>query len=329
MTEPTLSIVIAATDSPEAALAASEALQGDRFEVIVVASFALPSPAGTGAGGGGYGPTPDDRRGTRILAAAGSGVPRLRRLGLEAARGRVVAFTEDSCLARLGWAEAWAEAFDDPDLVAGTGSVEPPERPSPLDQAVFACEYAPFLPGGREASPDRLAGNNFAIIREVALALTGPEVHETALLASVRKLGGRARTVEHARVRHVRRFGWRGAFGDRLRFGVEFGRLRTIDASPVVRWLGLVAGPAIFASQVLRLEGIDRADPRGLGLSARAWPITMALLAAWSLGEWLGWSLGPPRPARRRRGTSARRPGPPPCRSGSPPPGCTPARLDA
>ena len=372
---PLLSVVIAATDSPSAVADALRALEGQapgRIEVIVVEDFeAFCPPLPEGEGRQTFEPP------VRYLTAPpGSGVPRLRRLGLEAARGRVVAFTEDSCLAEPGWADAWLSAFDDPGLVAGSGVVEHDDDAPALDWAVVFCEYAPFLGATPDAPPARLAGNNFAALREVALRLSGLEVHEVALLAEIRRSafclplppgegrgGGRGtsgdgrgghsqgptvmrrpsppalfpggegrrdhhiRTVEAARVRHVRRFGPREAFRDRSRFGLEFGRLRTVGVSPLVRWAGLVAGPAIFGAQVARLASTIVRDRRHLGRFARTLPITLALLAAWSLGEWLGWCLGPP--AGRPRETKGRTPGPRPARPGSPRPGCKPDRLDA
>ena len=294
-----LSVVIAATDAPEAAALARRALEAQGSEGVEIL----------------------------VVDRPGLGVPRLRRLGLDSARGRVVAFTEDSCRARPGWVAAWLDAFEDPDLMAGSGTVEHLPGASALDRAVVYCEYAPFLPGTPSGPVSRLAGNNFAVLREVARRSSGEEVHEVPLLAAIRLEGGLVRSVEGARVRHVRRFGWAEAFGDRLRFGLEFGRLRTVGASTMARWLGLVAGPAIYASQVVRLARTILANPRHLGRFARALPITLAMLAAWSVGEWLGWSLGPPRrraPARRRRGTAARPPGPTPARAGSRRPGCKP-----
>ncbi len=262
---PLLTVVVAATDRPGASAEARRAWEseaGGRIEVIVV---------------------------------PGRAAPRLRRQGLEAARGRVVAFTEDSCLARPGWADAWLAAFDDPALVAGSGTVDLDDRATTLDRAVVLCEYAPFLAGGAGRPLDRLAGNNFAVLREVALRLTGDEVHEVPLLAAIRREGGLARLVEGATVRHVRRFGTAEAFADRLRFGLEYGRLRTVGARPWARWAGLVAGPAIFASQAARLARTLAANPRHRRRSAPAVPLALALLLAWSLGEWLGWTLGPPR----------------------------------
>lgn len=339
---PSLSVVIAATDSPEAIDRSLQALEGQgagRIEVIVVAAEAPRS-------------TPDPPV-LWITAPPGSGVPRLRRLGLEASRGRVVAFLEDSCLVLNGWAEAWLSAFEDPALVAASGVVEHADEASTLDWAVVFCEYAPFLPPIPKGASNRLAGNNFAVLRETALRASDDEVHETALLAvfcRVRcadrglrfgmsgdgphsgpdKTLGRTciRSVEAARVRHVRRFGWREALTDRFRFGFEFGRLRTIGASPIIRWSGLVAGPAIFASQVGRLSRTILRNHRYPGRFVGALPITLALLASWSLGEWLGWCLGPPNPgrslARKRRETRGQTPGSRPGRVESPPAGCTP-----
>ena len=66
---------------------------------------------------------------------------------------------------------------------------------------------------------------------------------------------------------------------------------------------GLVIGPAVLATQVVRLLRTARRKRR-LGELIPVLPLTTALLTAWSMGEWLGWSLAalePRRPASRRR----------------------------
>jgi hypothetical protein len=279
---PDLSVVVAATDSPRAADRAVRALAGPArgpVEILVVDGF----------GADGSDPPCGARR---IAAPPGSGVPRLRRLGLEAATGRVVAFTEDSCLAAPGWADAWMAAFEDPALAAASGVVEHGLGASTLDWAVVFCEYAPFLPPTPPGPPDRLAGNNFAAPRALALRGSAAEVHETALLAAVRRDPGATRTVDRAVVHHVRRFDPGRAIGDRLRSGLEYGWLRARDLRPAARFAGWIAGPAIFGAQVGRLLRAVLRNRRHLGPFAEALPITLALLAAWSVGEWVGWSLG-------------------------------------
>ncbi len=284
---PLLSVVIAATDSPVAIDRALRALEGQadrRIEVIVV---------GTSATLGSEIPTGDDRLATRrILAPGGSAVPGLRGIGLDAARGRIVAFTEDSCEVRPGWADAWLSAFEDPALEAASGAVEHADGARILDWAVVFCEYAPFLPPTPSSAPSRLAGNNFALLRESAPLSPDGDVREVDLLAVIVSGGGNVRMVEAAAVEHVRRFGWREAFFDRLRFGLEYGRLRAPGLSPVGRSAALLAGPAIFAIQVIRLGMTILPRRRYRRRFFQALPITLVLLASWSLGEWAGWCLG-------------------------------------
>ncbi|WP_435009160.1 glycosyltransferase family 2 protein [Tundrisphaera lichenicola] len=361
---PDLSIVIAATDSPRSVDRLLESLAGQVggvAEILVVAAF----------GPTGLAPKPGVRW---ITAPPGTGVPRLRRLGLEDSRGRVVVFTEDSVLVDPGWVEAWLATFEDPRVLAASGLVDHDPRASAIDWAVVFCEYAPFFPssvthklenptpnsplspwervgvrvfpiarrltkqgserfpivrgsltptlsqgereedhnqkvGDQSAPPSRLAGNNFAVDRQWALRLTeGGEVHETPLLASILRGGGLVRTVDRAVVRHVRNFGPGEAFGDRFRFGFEFGQLRADGLSTAGRLAGWVAGPAIFAVQVGRLLSTMLRNGRHLGPFLRSLPITLAMLAAWSLGEWAGWCRGPSR--RNQRSPASPTPSP-------------------
>ena len=115
--EPGLTVVVAASDSAEA-VARTLGTLGLGIEVIVV-------------------------------SGTSGRVPALRRVGLDRARGAIVAFTEDSCLLSDAWARAWLFAFADRRVQAATGPVVPAMGDRPLDASVFFCEYAPFLPGGR------------------------------------------------------------------------------------------------------------------------------------------------------------------------------------
>jgi hypothetical protein len=299
LNEPALSVVVAATDSAAAVERTVASLLGPhglaRPEIVVVAAVDRIRPS-------------DDRSGVRWIAAeAGAGVPRLRRLGLDHATAPIVVFTEDSCRFGLGWAKSWIHAFDDPALGAATGVVEPSMGDAAWDWAVFFCEYAPFLQGRR---PPRLAGNHFGMRRSIRDRIDGGEIHETALPGVV--CGPIA--IVPAPAEHVRRYALREAIGDRLRFGFEFGRLRARGQSLPYRAAGWLAGPAILAVQAARLSWIVLRPGRFVDRYLEIVPLTLALLAAWSVGEWLGWVSAPvrPAPARRRRETgdrpAARRP---------------------
>jgi hypothetical protein len=367
---PVLSVVIAATDSPEAvarAIASIGETSRGCVERIVASTSAAENVAGV----------------RWIRGAPGSGVPHLRRLGLDQARGPIVVFSEDSCVFSRGWLDCYLDAFDDERTLAASGPVLPGLGARSIDWAVFFCEYAVFLPrggsgrrvkmsvwsqcvrersfsppcegGGRggEASAlaaenghdnsepaDRatvtppgppfarggkwpeeigtktqpvlkglfnspgsgrsapLAGNNFAIRRDLASELDAEAIHESEVNSAMLPASKR---LERAEVWHVRRYGLAEAIQDRLRFGFEFGLRRGLGLSPIKRLTGIVAGPAILAVQVARLVVQVVARPRYLGVFLETLPITLALLTAWSVGEWLGWSRAAVAPLLSRR----------------------------
>jgi hypothetical protein len=321
---PALSVVIAASDSAEAVARTVASLvdpcgSAGRVEIIVAAALDRIEPRAVPPG-------------VRWVAAPeGTGVPRLRRLGLDHASAPLVAWTEDSCVLAPGWSAGWRAAFDDPRVQAATGPVEPAPGDAPRDWAVFFCEYAPFLrrgPGSESPTPAvRLAGNNFAARRSEVEGLGRDDIHESDVARGLATLV----LADAAEVRHVRRYTWREAISDRLRFGASYGRLRARDLPSALRGAGLLAGPAILLVQVARLGALMLARRRHLGRFVECLPITLALVTAWSVGEWLGWIgavLHPP-VACRRRETGVRRRARPPGRRGSPPARCRPVRPPA
>jgi hypothetical protein len=281
--EPSLSVVIAATDSREAVAKTLASLRRQSackpFEILVVA--------------------PHDRiRRPEVVPAdvdwisaeAGSTVPVLRRLGLDRARGDVVILTEDSCRFDERWASSWLLAFSVDSVLAATGPVEPAMGGRPIDWAVFFCEYAPFLPGrgSSPTSPSRVAGNNFAVRRSLTSRLDPVAVEECDVPDAVARLSGTIRTARGAKAHHARRYPLRDAFEDRFRFGISFGRHRGSTASLMGRLLGLVSGPAILILQVGRLTRTILTKGRFLRPFLSVLPLTVALLTVWSAGEWLG-----------------------------------------
>lgn len=251
-----------------------------------------------------------------VAAEAGATVPRRRRWGLERATGEVVAFTEDSCRLGPGWVEAWSEAFEDDRVGAATGRVEHEPGGTAIDWAVFFFEYAPFL-GGAQRRPRRLAGNNFAVRRVEALAIgDGFELCESQIPGALIGRGRGVVAVAGATAWHRRRFSLREAIRDRLAFGFAYGRLRA--ASGRRRALVILAGPLILLSQASRLVATMLRARRHREVFLETLPLTLALLAAWSVGEWQGALAGPSPPGEwRRRGTAARRRGRPPCQTSS------------
>jgi hypothetical protein len=249
--------------------------------------------------------------GVEVIVAWGAGatVPRLRRWGLERATGEVVAFTEDSCRLGPGWIEAWRGAFKDDRVGAATGGVEHEPGGTAIDWAVFFFEYAPFLDGAR-ARPGRLAGNNFAVRRVEALTIgDGLELCESQIPGVLTARGRGVIAVAGATAWHRRRYELREAVRDRLATGFAYGRLRAESRGR--RAAVVAAGPLIAWLQAARLVMTLARSRRHLGTFLATLPLTLVLVAAWSVGEWQGALAGPARAAgSRRRGRAARRPRP-------------------
>ena len=324
-----LSIVVAASWSAEAAARTVASIGvSDGVEVIVASDPDRVAPV----------PLPGGAR--WVVGGRGDGVPRLRRLGADRARGPVVAFVEDACVVGPGWVDAILKAFADEDCLAASGPVLQGDGASATDWAVYFAEYAPFSGSARRsdrpptlpshtggegegsgavlsgplppcggglgwgvASPStsRLAGINFACRRE-ALG-PSPTIREAELSS---RLAGSIRWIDGASVSHVRHYHPAEALADRWRFGREFGRDRWSDRPGSLRRLGVAAAPAILGVQLARLaRGLWR--DRSLRKPALASsPETLALLMAWSSGEALGWAEACHIGSRRRERAAPR-----------------------
>jgi hypothetical protein len=292
---PALLVVIAATESAQAARLCAESV-GPDFDVVVAFDPARVRLR-------------QNEPGFRSIAGPiGSQAHVLRALGAASSSAPVVAFTEDSCRLGPGWCEHWLSAFADPQVLAATGPVQPGSNQSSTDLAVFLCEYALFLTGLR--SLGRLAGNNFAVRRDV-LPGDGRPIHECRIPDRLAERGGKRVWVSAATATHVRSFTLSQAIRDRLRFGWGYGRLRASEAGLPRRAVQLVLGPLILAKQVIRLPRCLIGARRSREFSAESWVIAIMLLAAWSVAEWLGWARGPGADASRSPDAEAARwPGP-------------------
>lgn len=315
MSRPEVSVVIAATDSTAAVVRALRSLELEKVtggaEILVVGAPSridarqILSPA------------------SFLSAAETAGVPEMRALGLARARGDVVVFTEDSCTFGPRWLEAWKDGFQDPSVGAATGPVVHVAHARPLDSAVFFCEYAPFLTPPSRRGATRLAGNNFAIRHSVEWARC-TEIYEFEVAASLADRRERVAWLDSVSVCHVREFSLRESLRDRLRFGLEFGQLRAKACSRSACFAASLVGPLILLSQIARLTAIIVRRPDFWGEYLSALPITLGLLSAWSVGEWVGWVGGAhPAAVRRRRETTARSASRPLGRARRPPRDCT------
>lgn len=147
------------------------------------------------------------------------GASRGRNLGIQAARGRIIAVTDDDCRVHPGWVDALCDIFAaDPELIMVCGRVLPAgdAGSGPDAVAVHTAEGGkPFRPG-RDPG-DLGSGNNVAYRRAALVALRGYDEHlgpgtgvpageDAELFYRLVRAGAKARYEPGPLVYHV---GWR------------------------------------------------------------------------------------------------------------------------
>jgi hypothetical protein len=241
-----------------------------------------------------------------VTAPEGTDLPRLRGLGIAAARGELVALTEDHCRACPTWVSALARHARGPADVVG-GPMDNERRGRAVDWGAYFSEYG-FVGEDRRAAVPRpgaappFTGANVAYARRVVsdvaawseLGAWENVIHDRlAAQGCVFHWDGDARVA----LNESHRF--RPFCVDRYRHGCDYARtrLKELRAAGAPRWrraLLLAVAPALPALLVYRVA--SRMDPGGQAIAfVRALPFTVAFLAAWSVGEFVGYLRGPAR----------------------------------
>lgn len=233
--------------------------------------------------------------GCRIIPApADANVPRLRGLGLAQAGGEWVALTEDHCVADPGWLDALLKAGE-PEVQVLGGSMGNAKRDRATDCGAFFSEYGFFGANGSYAAggPPLVTGANVAYHRSVVAKVATWATDgswENVIHDRLHDAGHRFRLVPAARVRQNLSYRLAPFCRDRFEHGRDYAATRA-RGLPFWRRAALMAAtpvlPALLAARVARL--VDREERREF---QRALPMTLTFLAAWSIGEAVGYARG-------------------------------------
>lgn len=298
MSEPTLSVVIAAWPDLAGLADSLEALaaQRDPDTEVLVASAAAPA---------------------RELGARFSWVhwveadpecliPHLWGRGIARARGATIAITTAHFTASPGWIAAIRSAHRRLEAPAIGGPIEPPRHGGVVDWATYFLRYNSFLAYHREQVVPDIAGDNASYKRaafEAHADLLRDGFWELDLHRRLRAAGKSILFVPEIRLTQRRSFGFCRFLGQRFRHGTQFGRSRLQGRSFLVRALAVAASPLIPLVFLGKIVGRVARSGRDLGPFLWALPVLISFLLAWSLGEAWGY-LG----AGRRRTREALQP---------------------
>lgn len=236
----------------------------------------------------------------RMVANRGQRTPlELASRAVQASRGEVVLLTEDHCVPSPGWVARLVAALEEPappgspePAAAVGGAVAVADDASPVDFAFYFVDFFRYAPPLRGGVSPTLTVCNVAYRRaalETIRASWRDFFHETAVNDALRRRFGPLRLTPDAPVTMRRHVAFREAVRERYAFGRLFGCTRLAFATPGLRVAYTLGAPLLPALLLGRMARRALATPPLRRPFLRALGPLVALVLAWSWGEWLGY----------------------------------------
>lgn len=228
-------------------------------------------------------------------APADSTVPAMRKLALGAARGELTGFTEDDCVLSHDWCASVIQAHSRGNVAIG-GSVEPSNYDRNLDWAVFFCEYARFMPPFQGPVP-ALPGNNITYKTEPLKRLLEHDnsggVYEVFVNGELQKSGEELRADPTFSVRNINSWKLTNLMDVPFHHGRGFAAMRLSEKPLLSRLPFLGIAVVLPAVQLMRLgrQVINKGSHAGKFFQCL--PQVGLFCISWSVGEFVGYLLGP------------------------------------
>lgn len=221
-------------------------------------------------------------------------VPELRRDGIAAARGDVVALIEDHCTVDENWIRELKRAHNSDGAVIG-GAVENASGGKALDWAVYFYDYGKFMSPNARGVTESLSGLNTSYKRSVLNDIHDEYENgffETFANEALKRRGYQLSMIPTAVVYHNKRYELRTALSHCYHLARSFAAQRVANASVGRRSVFIIGSlllPVLLPGRVV-LSVIRKR--RNLGHLVRAIPFLILLMSAWSFGELCGYSIG-------------------------------------
>lgn len=148
----------------------------------------------------------------RYIRQDHAGLSVARNLGAKEARGEILAYTDDDCIADEDWLSFLAAGFDNPQWVACGGPNIPPPARNQTESVVASAPGAPAHVLITDIEAEHLPGCNLAIRKSALEAIGGFDpIYQAAgddvdICWRLRDAGGRLRFIPGAMVWHHRRY---------------------------------------------------------------------------------------------------------------------------
>lgn len=221
--------------------------------------------------------------------------PAMRAAGVRAARGSIIAATEDQCIPPPAWcANIMAVHAKTPSAAIG-GPVEKLRPDSLLNWAVYLREFGEYTPPLAEGPVAALTDCNVTYKRAALDTIVDTwrqEFHEPLVHGALLQHGETLWLSHSLQTEQQRSFTFGFALRERFHFGRLFGRLRLPSLSVLKRTALILASPLL--PFLLTLRVLARAFRKGkyIGVTLLALPYLLLFSAAWSLGEFVAYVAG-------------------------------------
>jgi hypothetical protein len=224
----------------------------------------------------------------------GTRVPSLRGAGLRASRGEVVALLEDHLRPAPGWLDALrAHHAQAASRLAVGGAVDPVDTGRLVDWAAYFCEYGWHMSPVCEGAAALLTGANVSYKR-AALEIFGElDAWETVWHARLRARGHELFRAADMAVLHERRFSVGPFVRERIAYGRDYAATRARGTTPGERIARAASAPLLPFVLATRLGASVFGKRHNRWKFVAALPWTLLFLAAWALGEGIGYVVGP------------------------------------
>ena len=229
-----------------------------------------------------------------IDAPAGTTVPRLRGLGIAAARGESVALIEDDCMVAADWCRQ--AMLDAGSFAAVGGAVEPGPYRRALDWAVYFCEFGRFMLPVPASPGAPLPGTNVVYSGRALAALPAAardDFHDVFVHARWHRDSVPTRVNGSLVVHNLNAWSVADVTSGPFHHGRAYSAQRFGPRNPLVR-VGialLILGLPIL--KVARIMSDTVSRRRLIGRLALALPWIGVFVVSWSAGELAGCLRGP------------------------------------
>lgn len=233
---------------------------------------------------------------TVISDPAVTGVPALRRRGVEAASGQSVAIIEEHCSAAPDWLRQALGALARDRCAAVGGAITDYGYDRLRDWVVYFIEYNSSLPPVSAGETLNLNDANIAYPRQLLLDyrhLLDDGYWPMTLHPTLAAEGHRLVSVPEMVVYHRGPFDFFYYLHQRFLFSRAFAGVRARHQSPARRLAYLVAAPVVPLMLIGRMAKTVFSKRRRIPEFVRTLPLIVPAVTVLVAGEWIGCLLGP------------------------------------